>query len=64
MMFVCICHGITDKQIKQAVHQGCETLADLKKQHGVASECGKCAKMAKTIINKELALTASYYQVA
>ncbi|MEE1673090.1 bacterioferritin-associated ferredoxin [Agarivorans aestuarii] len=63
-MFVCLCHGITDKQIKEAVQQGCENLADVRKKNGVASECGKCARMAKTIINKELSITPKYYEVA
>ncbi|WP_432452956.1 MULTISPECIES: bacterioferritin-associated ferredoxin [unclassified Agarivorans] len=63
-MFVCLCHSITDKQIKQAVEQGCESLSDVREQLGVASECGRCARMAKQIINKQLEVTPKYYQVA
>ncbi|MGY5453280.1 bacterioferritin-associated ferredoxin [Agarivorans sp. MS3-6] len=63
-MFVCLCHGITEKQIQEAVQQGCESLTDVREKHGVASQCGKCAKMAKAIINKELDITPKYYQVA
>ena len=49
-MYVCLCHAITDTQIKNAVSQGDSSLADVKKRLGVADQCGKCARMAVQII--------------
>lgn len=53
-MYVCICKGITDHQIKDAVFGGANTLKDVRKQLGAASQCGKCGIMTKQIIEDTL----------
>ncbi|MDR8522366.1 MULTISPECIES: bacterioferritin-associated ferredoxin [Shewanella] len=63
-MYVCLCHAITDTQIKEAVSQGDMSLADVKKRLGVADQCGKCAKMATQIIQKQVAIEPNFYEVA
>lgn len=63
-MFVCVCQGITDQQIRKAVQQGQGSLAQLKAQWGLSQQCGHCSKMAKQIINQELMKSAKYYEVA
>lgn len=63
-MYVCLCHAITDTQIKEAVSQGDMSLADVKKRLGVAAQCGKCAKMATQIIQKQVAIEPNFYEVA
>lgn len=51
-MFVCVCHGITDKQIAKAVKQnGVGNMRELKKSLNVGSQCGSCVKMAQDIID-------------
>ena len=50
-MYVCVCRGITDKQIKEAVLNGAGNLRELKKELDVASQCGKCVRMAQEIID-------------
>jgi bacterioferritin-associated ferredoxin len=51
-MYICICKGITDGQIRRAVNEGATTLTDLRKQLGVASQCGKCACQASSVISE------------
>ena len=51
-MYICICKGITDGQIRQAVSNGAASIKDLRKQLGVASQCGKCACLAKNVLNE------------
>ncbi|GIU28473.1 bacterioferritin-associated ferredoxin [Shewanella schlegeliana] len=63
-MYVCLCHAITDTQIKEAVSQGDMSLADVKKRLGVANQCGKCAKMATQIIQNQVDIEPNYYEVA
>ena len=63
-MYVCLCHAITDTQIKEAVSQGDMSLADVKKRLGAADQCGKCAKMATQIIQKQVAIEPNFYEVA
>ncbi|MEI7429443.1 MAG: (2Fe-2S)-binding protein [Betaproteobacteria bacterium] len=45
-MFVCVCHAVTDSQIREAAKSGARTLKDLRRDLGVASECGQCASCA------------------
>ncbi|QSX29489.1 MULTISPECIES: bacterioferritin-associated ferredoxin [Shewanella] len=63
-MYVCVCYAITDTQIKDAVSKGDCSLSDVKKRLGVASQCGKCAKMAAEVIQRQLDVEPNYYEVA
>lgn len=54
-MFVCMCYGITDKQIENAVRiNSVGNIRDLKKQLGVGSQCGACVDMAISIIDQTI----------
>ena len=58
-MYICLCHGITDKQIRACVVEcGARTLCDLSGQLGVATQCGGCADSACEVIVETLAATA------
>lgn len=67
-MYVCVCKGITDTQIKAAIDDGAVTLGQLRKTLGVASQCGKCAFMTRDILDEALSHTVTgeplFYQVA
>ena len=49
-MYICICHGITDHQIRTCVKDGARTLCDLSGSLGVATQCGSCAGSAMQIL--------------
>ncbi len=54
-MFVCMCYGITDKQIKNAVEtHGVGNMRELKKVMTLGSQCGKCIELAQEIINNTI----------
>lgn len=53
-MYVCVCKGITDHQIKDAVYQGATSVGRLRKALGVASQCGKCTCLTREIIDETL----------
>lgn len=46
-MYVCVCNGVTDKQIIKAADGGATTLQDLSDELNVATCCGRCATCAK-----------------
>ena len=46
-MYVCICNGITDHQIREAAAAGCSTVAELTMRTGAGANCGSCLDMAK-----------------
>lgn len=48
-MYVCLCKGITDGQIRAAVESGA-TMRDIRDQLGVMTECGKCACITRDIV--------------
>lgn len=58
-MYVCICRQITDHQIRDLCRDGASNMTDIRAQLGVASECGKCGKLAQSIV-KEFSKSASY----
>lgn len=51
-MYVCLCKGITDHQIRAEVQQGADTLRDVSRRLGVATQCGKCAGCARQVIRE------------
>lgn len=58
-MYVCVCKGVTDKRIRQAVDQGCSSLRQLRAELGVASQCGQCGRCARSVMDQHLQQTAS-----
>ncbi|MGY3944632.1 bacterioferritin-associated ferredoxin [Aeromonas tecta] len=68
-MYVCLCRGITDTQIRKAVQAGKTEFRQLKQSLEVGAQCGKCVRMAMEIISTELDKIESdqaplYYEVA
>jgi bacterioferritin-associated ferredoxin len=54
-MFVCVCHGVTDKQIEKAVREdGVGNMRELKHSLLVGKSCGTCVQMAQTIIDETI----------
>ena len=54
-MYVCICKGITDSQIKElVVESGVVSIGELKKHLDISSQCGSCSKVARKIINETI----------
>ncbi len=50
-MYVCLCNGITEGQIRDAVAGGASSLLALRLELGVASSCGCCADCAQQVID-------------
>lgn len=54
-MFVCMCYGVTDKDIKNAVEQdGVGNIRELRQQLDLGNQCGKCIQMAQQIIDSTI----------
>lgn len=51
-MFVCICNGVTDSQIREALADGATSLEELHDTLGVASQCGSCSEQAMSLIHE------------
>ena len=56
-MYVCLCHGVSDKKIRKLVsEQGVTDIKGIKKCTALGTQCGKCIRMAKDIINESAVL--------
>jgi bacterioferritin-associated ferredoxin len=53
-VYICLCHGITDTQIRSCVAGGARTLCDLSGELGVATQCGNCANSACELMREVL----------
>jgi len=54
-MYICLCQGVTDGQIRSAIQGGCcSTYRDVRVALGVGTQCGKCACVAKQITRETL----------
>jgi bacterioferritin-associated ferredoxin len=54
-MYVCICKGVTDRDIRGAVEGGVCTVRGLRKQLGCTGQCGKCKSQVREIRDEVLA---------
>lgn len=57
-MYVCLCKGITDSQIRAAIEDGATSLRDVRNSLGVASQCGKCGILTREIVRESLLETS------
>lgn len=51
-MYVCLCAGVTTKQITQSVNSGCVDLDSVSKKLGVGLNCGSCIYLVSQLIEK------------
>jgi bacterioferritin-associated ferredoxin len=53
-MYVCVCHGISDKRLSQAVQDGAHSFEQLQAHTGVATCCGACEDCARKVLHETL----------
>jgi len=53
-MYVCLCKGITDSQIRAAIEDGANSFKEVRNTLGVASQCGKCGILTREILRETL----------
>lgn len=67
-MYVCLCKGITDHQIRSAIDSGATSIRQLRDSLGVMTQCGRCACLTREIVQSALATSepdpSLYFAVA
>jgi bacterioferritin-associated ferredoxin len=53
-MYICLCNGITEGQIRDAIRDGADSMLKLRLELGVASCCGRCTTCAQQVIEETL----------
>jgi bacterioferritin-associated ferredoxin len=49
-VYICLCHGFTDKQVKRAVAEGRRSLGEIYAALGGRPRCGKCVGEVRAIV--------------
>jgi bacterioferritin-associated ferredoxin len=49
-MYICICNGVTDHDIRDAAEAGCRSVAELTMRTGAGANCGSCLDMAGDLL--------------
>ena len=57
-MYVCICNGVTDHDIRHAAEAGCGSMAELTMRTGAGASCGSCVDMASELLAQSRAVQA------
>lgn len=55
-MYVCLCAGITNQVVAEAVRAGARTSKDVADACGAGSECGRCRRTVRAIIDAQTAV--------
>ena len=63
-MYVCVCHAISDRQIREVVNRGAASLDEVQVHLPVASCCGRCEDSARELIDQQLSAQARCCQAA
>jgi len=53
-MYVCLCNGITDSQIRNAIQRGASSYKDVRTALGLGNQCGKCGTLTREILRESL----------
>lgn len=57
-MFVCLCKGVRDRDLREAIDAGKCCFEDLQSCTGVATACGRCEPMARQILENARPLSS------
>jgi bacterioferritin-associated ferredoxin len=49
-MYVCLCHGISETRLQQAIQEGARSFEQLQSCTGVATCCGACEPCAREML--------------
>ncbi len=54
LMYVCICHSVTDREICEAVDRGARSLSEVQFCLPVGGCCGRCEATARDVVDEHL----------
>jgi bacterioferritin-associated ferredoxin len=51
-VYVCVCNGITDREVREVAAAGCRSVAELTMRTGAGAGCGSCLELAAQILDE------------
>lgn len=55
-MYVCVCNGVTEREIQRAALLGCADLVELGARTGCGTTCGCCKTLALDVLAEAVAV--------
>jgi bacterioferritin-associated ferredoxin len=55
-MYVCVCRGITDRDIRKAIAEGASSVSDVAQMLGAGTGCGTCRDFTQELIQEARSL--------
>ena len=50
-MILCLCRGVSEREVAAVVERGAITLADVRRQCGAGTDCGSCVADIKAVLS-------------
>jgi bacterioferritin-associated ferredoxin len=63
-MYICLCSGVTEREIRACAQEGACTLRDLECCLGVGANCGRCRAAANAILSESRSASAPDFAAA
>jgi bacterioferritin-associated ferredoxin len=65
-MYVCVCHGFTDGQVRDLTAQGCRSIAEVYRclSGGAPPQCGKCVPFVRQMLQAPSAKVEAAVELA
>jgi bacterioferritin-associated ferredoxin len=54
-MYVCLCHGFTERQVRSAVAEGAGSVHQVFRQFDAKPRCGKCVSTVRDLMEEDKA---------
>ena len=51
-MYICLCHGFTDRDVRGAIAGGCRSVAAVYRHLADRPQCGKCVPDVRGMLNE------------
>lgn len=51
-MYVCLCHGFTDRDVRELARGGTRSAAQVYRHFGVRPQCGKCVPYVRAMVSE------------
>ncbi len=55
-MYICLCKDVTDRHIRAVIKSGACTFGEVRKACKVGTQCGKCTRNARDLVQQELGM--------
>lgn len=63
-MYVCLCNGVTEREIRQTAAAGCRSVAELTMRTGCGAGCGSCLPMAGQLLDESRVASSAAAEIA